>query len=151
MPKKKEKEEESVFYVGVRDPVEIRRSLLESSKEMIQYLQRAEKFKSVRKEKTKLISKLKEDTKEITKLIKKLKRDLPKTGLRAQMHKQEEAKQVKKEMAKTKELEEKAKKSEKKAPKKEKPKEEKAPKEMTELEKLEKELSTIESRLTKLS
>ena len=35
----KEKEEESVFYVGMKDPIEIRRSLLESSKEMNELVQ----------------------------------------------------------------------------------------------------------------
>ena len=47
----KEKEEDQVFFVGIKDPIEIRRSILESSKEMLQYLQRAERFKEVRKEK----------------------------------------------------------------------------------------------------
>ena len=131
----KEKEEGSVFYVGVKDPIEIRRSLLESSKEMLQYLQRAEKFKAVRKEKAEQIAKLREIMKEITGLVRKLKSQLPKTGLRTKAVKKEKPKKAKKKE-----------KVEKEAP----PPEVEKPAEMTELEKLESELGEIEGRLTKL-
>ncbi|MBW2996513.1 hypothetical protein KY332_04405 [Candidatus Woesearchaeota archaeon] len=133
MPKEKE---EQVFYVGIKDPLEIRRSMLESSKELLQYLQRFEKFKAVRKEKAEQTAKLKGVMKEITTLVKQLKSNLPKTGLRAAKHK-EKPKPKKVTVA---------------APKKEAPKVEvEKPKEMTELEKLESELSEIEGRLTGLS
>lgn len=127
------KEEESVFYVGMRDPIEIRRSLLESSKEMLQYLQRFEKFKSVRKEKEKETAKLKETIKEIQTLVRKLKAELPKTGLRAK--ERPKPKKVKKAPAKEESL----------------PVVVEKPKEMSELEKLESELGEIEGRLTDLS
>ncbi|MEE9525277.1 MAG: hypothetical protein V3V78_01575 [Candidatus Woesearchaeota archaeon] len=135
MPKEKE---ESMFYVGMKDPIEIRRSLLESSKEALQYLQRFERFKEVRKEKEAEIIKLKEAMKDILALVRKLKTELPKSGLRAKPHKA--APKPKKTAAK------------KEAPKEVAPPiEVEKPREMSELEKLEAELSEIEGRLTKLS
>lgn len=71
-----------VFFVGVKDPIEIRRSLLESSKEMVQLLQRYEKFKQVRAEKISNIERLKSDMKKLKQLVSQLKRALPKTDLR---------------------------------------------------------------------
>ena len=150
MAKKKaaKKEPDEVFYVGMKDPIEIRRSLLESSKEMVQYLQRAEKFKAVRTEKAEEIAKLKEIMNDATKLISKLKTSLPKTKIRTRMHKHEE--EVMKE-ALVKELGE-AKEEFEVAAKEAKPAEVKKakPKPASELEKLESELSAIESKLTKL-
>jgi hypothetical protein len=143
MPKE---EKEEVFYVGVKDPIEIRRSILESSKEMVQYLQRAERFKQVRAEKEEQIASLKETMKQISTLVRKLKSSLPKTKLRAELHKHEEI--VKKE-----EVEKVIAEAQKKA--EAMPKKESAPKKQekptSELEKLEAELSEIESRLTKMS
>jgi len=130
----KTKEEEQVFYVGVKDPVELRRTILESSKELVEYLQRAERFKKLRQEKADQIEKLKTIMAKITSLTRKLKTLLPKTKLRAQLHKHE--KKVMKKAA-----------AEKRAKsKQEVPKEVKRP--ATELEKLESELNEIESRLT---
>lgn len=134
---KKQEEKEEVFYVGVKDPIEIRRSLLESSKEIVQYLQRAERFKATRTEKAEQIAKLKQTMREITSLTRKLKTALPKTQIRARLHKHEE-----------KILKEEVKEVEKEAVEKEEVKEK--PAEMTELEKLESELGEIESRLTKM-
>ena len=37
-------EKDQAYYVGIKDPIELRRSLLESSKEMLQYLQKFEKL-----------------------------------------------------------------------------------------------------------
>ncbi len=135
---KREKEEESVFYVGIKDPIELRRSILESSKEMLQYLQRAERFKDVRKEKTEKIAELRETMKEIKSLSKKLKVLLPKTGLRAKSPPKATPKKKGKKV------------KAKKAAPKEVPVEVEKPKEMNELEKLESELGEIEGRLTKL-
>jgi DNA topoisomerase VI subunit B len=133
MPKEKE---ESMFYVGMKDPIEIRRSLLESSKELLQYLQRAERFKAVRKEKTVQIGELREMMKEIQALVRKLKSSLPKTGLRAVAAKPRPKKAAaKKETPKSKPT----------------PVIVEKPREMTELERLEAELGEIEGRLGKLS
>ncbi len=53
MAKKKEKEEKEVFYVGVTDPAELRKDILESIKDIITVLKTYENFKSVREEKAK--------------------------------------------------------------------------------------------------
>ena len=143
---KKGKGEEEAFYVGVKDPIEIRRSLLESSKEAVQYLQRAERFKAIRTEKSEHISKLKGTVKELQRLVRKLKTVLPKTKLRTILHEKE--KKLKREAIKKKVKSEAVKKQtvvkEEVAVKEEK-------KEMTELEKLESELGAIESILSTLS
>ena len=89
MPKRKKKarvkkeEKEEVFYVGMKDPIEVRRSILESSKEMVQYLQRAERFKKVRAKKAEQLARLRAIMKDISLLARKLKSALPKTKLRA--------------------------------------------------------------------
>ena len=70
---KKQEEKEEVYYVGVKDPIEIRRSLLESSREIVQYLQRSERFKGTRSEKAEELAKLKETMREINSLMRKLK------------------------------------------------------------------------------
>ena len=134
MPKKKTKDEE-VFFVGVKDPIEIRRTILESSKEMVQYLQRAERFKKLRNEKKTQIEKLKEDMKNITSLTKKLKAKLPKTALRAQIGKHQKKVKIKEKIEEEREVVQ-----------------EKVIKQpTTELQKLESELNKIESRLSKMS
>lgn len=134
--KLKKKESESIFYVGVKDPVELRRSILESSKEMLQHLQRADKFKEVREEKAAEISKLKVTMDQLNKLVRKLRLAMPKTGVRAAAGKKKETKH--KKSAKAHKQEEVELTVEK-------------PIQMSELEKLESELSEIEGRLTKLS
>lgn len=133
MPKEEGKEEP--FYVGVRDTDEVRRTLLESTRDVVQHLQRAEKFKAVRKEKLEEIEKLKKLIKEIAKDVNKLKIVLPKTKLRAthkKVHvpKKPTFEEVKKEV---------------------KPQPEKKQRPATELEKLEAELSEIEGRLGQMS
>ncbi len=149
--KKAEKEEQDVFYVGIKDPIEIRRSILESSREVVQYLQRAERFRATRAEKGEQIAKLRSIMNEIHSLVRKLRAELPKTNLRVKMHKHEEV-VVKEEAAAKKTEERKAKES--KAGKKEIPAARAAPaaksKESSELEKLEAELGEIESRLTRV-
>ena len=81
---KKNKSEQShdVFYVGVRDPVEVRRSLLESAREAIHFLKRYEKVKSIRTEKTQIILKLDTEVKELRNLIAKLRKVFPATNAR---------------------------------------------------------------------
>lgn len=147
--RKETSEDKDVFYVGIKDPIEIRRSILESSKEVIQYLQRAEKFKQVRNEKAEEIAKLRGIMAETTKLVNKLKKQLPKAGIRTPLHRHEEA--VMKE-ALVKELKEAkqefAKSTESTAPKVVEKKVVAKPKKVSELEKLESELNAIESKLS---
>jgi len=162
MPKKKKaapkKKKEEVFFVGIKDPIELRRSLLESSKEMVQYLQRNERFKEIRKEKAEEILKLKALIEDMQKLMRKVKSELPKTNIRAsakkrvekEEHKQAAVAKRKRTMAKNKKQEEKAAKKAAKAKEVPAAPPEK-PKKLSDLEKLEAELGEIESQLTKIS
>ncbi len=74
MPGKKEEE----YFVGISEPIEIRRGILESAKKMIHMLQKYERFKTMRHRKIEHINKLNETIKEINLLISKLKAELPK-------------------------------------------------------------------------
>ena len=72
-----------VFHVGISNPGDIRRTLLESSKQVIYSLQRFEKVRALRVEKTEAIVKIKSQIAELTQLMLVLKKELPKTKLRA--------------------------------------------------------------------
>jgi uncharacterized coiled-coil DUF342 family protein len=120
-------EKKDDLYVGIRDPVEMRRTLLESSRGILRMLQRFERFKSLRKEKEELFERLKMLGKEIDELDSRLKAALPKRPF----------KPVKKAAVK----EEAPKKAEKPKPKKPD----------TELDKIESSLSEIEEKLKRLS
>ncbi len=141
------KDKEEVFFVGVQDPIEIRRTLLESSKEMLQILQRYEKFKEVRKEKHAAIAHLKEDLKNIQALFARFKKRLPTTHLRLLLQK-EQAKVEK--PAKVKKGVKKGSKEKVLKTQKEKAKVKLIKKEMSDLEKLESELAAIEGKLGSL-
>ena len=131
--------EEDVFFVGIDDPVELRRTILESSKDLLQYLQRFEKFKQVRLEKQEELITLKGVTADLKKLMGKLKNTLPKTHIRARSPKKEKPETKKAKKPKEPEFAE-----------LEIPKEPETKKPVTDLEKLEHELGMIESRLTKM-
>tara|TARA_Y100000034_G_scaffold106294_1_gene134890 strand:- start:776 stop:1225 length:450 start_codon:yes stop_codon:yes gene_type:complete len=144
---KKKKGSQEVFYVSIQDPIELRRSLLESSKEMLQLLKRNEKFKEVRKEKKENILQLKEDLKDIKKLFAKLRNNLPLTHLRVILRQEKERADA---LAAEERKHHKVKKpSKKKEVAKQKPKEAKVShREMDDLDKLEKELASIEGKLS---
>lgn len=131
------KKQEDVFFVGVKEPLEVRRMVLEASKEALQSLQQYEKFKEVRIEKTKEILRLKKILKELDNLMVKLKTELPSTSSRIKPAKKE-VKKEKKAAHKSKPVKKAAEKVKKKA------------KNKTEVEKLESELSDIEERLGKV-
>ena len=138
--------EDHVFFVKIKDPTEVRRSLLESLKDIVESLQGFEKFKAIREEKLGNIIKLRNDVKDLIKLSSSLKATLPETKLRIAL---EKAKKVKRRKHKAGEKtpnkpEKKAAKTGAKETKAEKPRP------MTDLEKLESELSAIESRLASL-
>ncbi|MAG15975.1 hypothetical protein CMO88_02845 [Candidatus Woesearchaeota archaeon] len=71
-------EKEEPIYVGVENPVEIRRALLESSKSLIKILQENESRRQRREQKHKFVVELKSKIKEINQLIIHLKSELPK-------------------------------------------------------------------------
>ena len=131
MAKNAKEQDNEVFFVQVRDPAEVRRDILESLKDILELLQRFEKFKQKRHEKLQRILHLRKLVKDAHKLMGNMKLRLPQTNLRG-VAPSEAPKPVKK-AAKKKE----AKEVPKKEPRKEK----------TELERLEEELSAIESKL----
>ena len=126
------------FFVELKEPSEVRRNILESLKQILEILQRFEKFKRIRQEKLQGIHKVRILLRDANKLLGTLRLKLPQTNLRATIVK-ENKKKHKDDHKK----------------KKEKPVEvkvEKAPKkEITELEKLESELGAIENKLKGLS
>ena len=131
-----ESNNKDLFFVEIREPNEIKRNILESMKDMVENLQRFEKFKDIRKEKIRTINKLGGDLKELNKLISNLKNSLPESKLRVI-----KVNAVLRESHKVKP-------SKKKEYKKRKITEEKKP--VTELERLESELSVIEEKLGSL-
>ena len=136
------KEQEEVFFARVKEPSEIKRSLLESLKDIVENLHRFEKFKSVRHEKLRNIEKLRADVKELIKLSSSLKMAFPETKLRVAL----EEKRVKEKKRQHKSKKKIAKRSVKKGSKEKTER----PKPVSELEKLESELNAIESRLSSL-
>ena len=124
-------EEKELFFVGVKNPIELRRTMLESSKEIIEDLQKYERLKTLRAEKAKQIEALRTIIKEINRLVVKLRAELPTTSLRIEEIKTpQKLKNPKKDIKEKKEI--------KAEPKKE----------LTELEKLESELDAIEQKLS---
>ena len=74
--------EDDSFYVQIPDPVEFRRNLLLSSKELIELLKHSEKINEIRDEKMKNIAELRMITEEIVLLNNKVKSAMPKAKLK---------------------------------------------------------------------
>jgi septal ring factor EnvC (AmiA/AmiB activator) len=117
--------ENNIFYVGIREPIESRRFLLECSKEVIKSLQKYERFRNIRAEKIKHIMELKNLMLDINKQNQELKDKLPKTRLTGSFEKKKSSKKIEKSKITLK-------------------------KRNTELDKLENELNAIEEKLSSL-
>ncbi len=128
-------EENKTFYVGVNDPGELRKELLECSKEIITVLRTYDNISSVRKEKIERIIELGQVFGELKKLNFILKDKLPSNKIRAMPQKVKRV--IKTKIAKTKALE--------KIPIKA------VSKQTPEIRELENELMEIEERLGKIS
>ncbi|RMF07030.1 hypothetical protein D6764_00760 [Candidatus Woesearchaeota archaeon] len=124
------------LYIGISDPVELRREILESSRSILRLLQRYERFKAIRQDKEELFSRLKTLTKEITELDSRLKGLLPKRMLKNLKMKPAGSRTEAKEKSR------KEKESGKKIPSR---------KPASELEKIESSLNEIEEKLRRLS
>jgi hypothetical protein len=122
-------EKKEYFYVGIREPNEIRKGLLSCSKRTIAVLRKFEEFRSLRQEKVEAIIELKRVVRELALLTSKLKVLLPQTKLRAMGA--DKKKELEDTTRKITEHRRKAKQKEK-----------------SELEMLEKELSEIEARVS---
>jgi hypothetical protein len=77
--------EENQYFVHIRDPVDIRRTILGSSKQIIQVLQRYERIKALRVKKLEKIALLRNLNKEINLLVAKLKKGLPVAEMRVKL------------------------------------------------------------------
>ena len=129
---------EEIFHVGIEEPKEIRKNILESTRQVIYSLQRFEKLKAVRIEKAEKIILLKKQIIELLRLVEIFRKELPKTKLRAKENIDKieplNIPVVKKEIRE----------------KRDKPVKEQTTKKINELDKLEYELSQIESKLNNL-
>jgi len=73
-----EKKEEQKFYVGLKDSIELRRAILQASREIIRCMDTSKKIIHRRSEKIRLSKKLKNDIEKIDFLIDKLTELFPK-------------------------------------------------------------------------
>lgn len=136
MAKKRTSATGELFFVNLRDPIDLRREILESSKGVIEGLQRFEQFKRIREEKVENLSKLRDIVKDCTRLMNKLRTSLPSTNLKAEEVLQLRERPLGESIA---------------LPKKGKRSANKKIAERTELEKLDDELGDIERKLNAVS
>jgi hypothetical protein len=129
------------YYVGVESPTEIRKGLLESSRDIIHMLQSHERIKSLRNEKNDQLQKLDSLMRDIYMLSNKLKAQLPKLPAKKKVPEKGQKKGEDKKKVEVK--------------RKEEPKKIQAPvkqtiipKERTALELLEEELVNVEKQLS---
>jgi len=135
----KETQKKHVYYAGLSEPIEVRKSILEASREVLQSLQQFDKFSAVRREKKQAIADLKSNVSEINRLFSELKSHLPNAAqapaVKAATQKHELKVSATAQMTKQ------------KSKKQKEPSVKLKPKELSELEKLEKELGEIENKL----
>ncbi|MEM3373810.1 MAG: hypothetical protein QW757_05230 [Candidatus Woesearchaeota archaeon] len=81
------------LFVGIPEPVDVRRNLLESSRDLIKCLQSYEKLERIREQKLKYFKEMRKVSAELDLLITKLKEKLPKQGIR-KLEKTEQKKQI---------------------------------------------------------
>ena len=86
----KKSTKKETLYVGIADPVDVRRQILEASKDIIQMMQQFERYREVRRERKEAILTLRSDLHEVRGAITRLKKVLPKVK-----HKKEKPKPVK--------------------------------------------------------
>ena len=128
---------QEVFYVGIENPSNLRRGILETSKEMLHFLQRYEKLKEIRAQKYSEIAKLKVIYEDLKASIPFAKAELPKVDIKT-LPKHSESKKEEyhdKVAARVQ--------AEQKVPS--------APKKLSGIEKLEQELADIEEKLKNIA
>jgi hypothetical protein len=77
-----EKKYSDGFFVGIYDPLDIRRNILESSKELIKSLEAYDRLEKIRETKLKYFSHMRKTMKELELLSSKLKEKMPKSNIR---------------------------------------------------------------------
>ncbi len=78
---------EKEFFVGIFEPNDIRRNVLESSKEIVNSLQASESLKKIRSEKIICYKKIKNIMDELKFLVARLEKSLPKSKIEKQTKK----------------------------------------------------------------
>ena len=79
---KKEGKDKEQFFVGIHETRDLRRNILESSREMVHTLQSYEKVQEIREEKLRRIKQFKTVIEELKLLISKLNEAMPKVQVR---------------------------------------------------------------------
>jgi hypothetical protein len=74
--------DEEPLYVGLVDPVDLRKDILNSSRIIISSLRKYEAFQQLRTEKEKKIIELRKSLREINILVKRIKQMMPKSALK---------------------------------------------------------------------
>lgn len=69
--------DENLFYVGVKNPAELRRNLLEASKDVLELMRRYDYIMELKQKRLQKMNQLKDISRDITKLCNKLKLTLP--------------------------------------------------------------------------
>jgi len=92
--------EDQQYFVQIRDPADVRRGILGSSRQIIQILQRYERIKALRVKKLEKIAKLRALNKEINLLVAKLKKTMPAADFRVRLGKEERGSKKMKEAPK---------------------------------------------------
>ncbi|MEM4396998.1 MAG: hypothetical protein QW757_00050 [Candidatus Woesearchaeota archaeon] len=67
------------LFVGIPEPIDVRRNLLESSKDLIKCLQTYDKLEAIREQKLKYFKEMKRVSSELDMLVNRLKQKLPQT------------------------------------------------------------------------
>lgn len=93
------------FYVGVKEPVSLRRNLLESSKGIVQGLKDYEKLKLIREKRHEKILEFRDKINEILTLLSGLKEYLPKHELKEEVYVKSKTEKTKKVDIKTDDIE----------------------------------------------
>ncbi len=148
----------NTFFVGIKDTKDLKRAILESTRDTVVFLQKYENFQKIKKEKNETIQELKKMVKEISSLITELKRKLPESELHRRLNKEEVSVEkeiigigLKKKKSQSKKANQEAKARDtsdgKQAKQQVSKKENKAKKVSSEMDKLESQLKELEGRL----
>ena len=78
-----------VFFVGIQNTKDLKRAVIESTRDTIVFLQKFEKFLRVRKEKNDAVEDLKKRVKEVTSMTNQLKKILPESEIHRKLSKDE--------------------------------------------------------------
>ena len=72
--------EKTDYFIKIANPKDMRRTVLENSRDVLKVLQGYEEFRKIRKERTQLIDSFKVQTNELRSLVLQMKKMIPKTA-----------------------------------------------------------------------